>query len=96
MQTPDLFALKHELKALILEAAERDSDPASLDDEAPLFGPDSAMGFDSLDALQISMAIQKRYGLRLSDSKETRRILGNVNSLAAHLNSWLAAGQKKQ
>lgn len=96
MQTPDLSTLKHELKALILEAAERNNDPASLDDEAPLFGPDSAMGFDSLDALQISMAIQKRYGLRLSDSKETRRILSNVNSLAAHLYSWLAAGQKKQ
>lgn len=93
MPNSDLSTLKHELKALILEAAEREVDPASLSDDAPLFGPQSALGFDSLDALQISMAIQKRYGLRLSDSKETRRILSNVNSLAAHLQSWLAAGQ---
>lgn len=93
MQNPDLSTLKQDLKALILEAAERDGDPASLGDEAPLFGPESALGFDSLDALQISMAIQKRYGLRLSDSKETRRILSNVNHLAAHLHSWLAQKQ---
>ncbi|MDO4794453.1 MAG: phosphopantetheine-binding protein [Brachymonas sp.] len=93
MPSPDFSTFKQELKALILEAAERDGDPASLGDDAPLFGPDSALGFDSLDALQISMAIQKRYGLRLSDSKETRRILSSVNSLAAHLQSWLLVRQ---
>ena len=82
---------KHELKTLIVEAAERNCDPAALADDVPLFGPDSALGLDSLDALQVSMAIQKRYGLRLSDSKETRRILANVNSLAAHVQTWLAA-----
>lgn len=91
--TPDLQTLATELKALIVEAAERDCDPASLADDAPLFGPDSALGLDSLDALQISMAIQKRYGLRLLDSKETRRVLASVQYLAAHLQAWLAARQ---
>lgn len=91
MSDQNLQALKHALKALIIEAAERNCDPASLDDDAPLFGPDSALALDSLDALQISMAIQKRYGLRLLDSKETRRILSNVNHLAEHVHAWQAA-----
>ncbi len=91
MPNQNLQALKHELKVLIIEAAERSCDPASLDDEAPLFGPDSALALDSLDALQISMAIQKRYGLRLLDSKETRRILSNVSHLAEHVHAWRAA-----
>jgi acyl carrier protein len=90
MSFSDLQALKAELKALIIEAAERSNDPAELDDAAPLFGPDSALGLDSLDALQISMAIQKRYGLRLTDSKETRRVLSNVDNLATYLHAWLA------
>jgi len=41
--------------------------------------------FDSLDALQVSMALHKRYGVRLADSKETRRILACVGNLADHL-----------
>ena len=36
------------------------------------------------------MAIQKRYGLRLTDSKETRRVLSNVDNLATYLHAWLA------
>jgi acyl carrier protein len=36
------------------------------------------------------MAIKKRYGLRLPDSKETRRILSSVANMAEHLDIWLA------
>ena len=46
MSFSDLQALKAELKALIIEAAERSNDPAELDDAAHLFGPDSALGLD--------------------------------------------------
>jgi acyl carrier protein len=37
------------------------------------------------------MAIKKKYGLRLPDSKETRRILSSVANMAEHLDSWLAS-----
>ena len=53
--------------------------------EELLFGPDARLGLDSLDALQVSMALQKRYRVRLVDSKETRRILSCVGNLADHL-----------
>ena len=36
------------------------------------------------------MAIKKKYGLRLPDSKETRRILSSVGNMAEHLTAWLA------
>ncbi len=84
-------ALRRELKQLIIEACDKQVEPDSIGDEDLLFGPDAVLGLDSLDALQISMAIQKRYGLRLSDSKETRRLLSCVAHLADHLDKLAAS-----
>jgi acyl carrier protein len=78
-------ALVIELTALILEAAEKTLDGATLSADEPIFGPDARLALDSLDALQVSMALQKRYGVRLTDSKETRRILSCVGNLADYL-----------
>lgn len=79
------------LKTLIVEACDKDCDPASITDDELLFGPEAPLQLDSLDALQVSMAIKKQYGLRLPDSKETRRILSSVANLADHLEAWLAS-----
>lgn len=83
--------LRLALKTLIVEACDRDCDPASITDDEILFGPEAPLQLDSLDALQVSMAIKKQYGLRLPDSKETRRILASVANLAEHLEAWLAS-----
>lgn len=77
-------ALIAELTALILEATGKDLD-GPLAAHEPIFGAESRLALDSLDALQVSMALQKRYGVRLTDSKETRRILSCVGNLAEHL-----------
>ncbi|WP_374514285.1 phosphopantetheine-binding protein [Niveibacterium sp.] len=82
MSTTDLTMA---LKRLIVDSCEKDLPPEALSDDEPLFGADARLALDSLDALQLSMALQKRYGVRLTDSKETRRILTNVASLAAYL-----------
>lgn len=74
-----------ELKRLLLEACDKTEPPGGLADNEILFGPESRLGLDSLDALQLSMAIQKRYGVRMPDSKETRRALASLETLAAHL-----------
>ena len=84
-------ALRLELKALIVESCDKDCAPDSITDDEILFGPEAPLQLDSLDALQISMAIKKQYGLRLPDSKETRRILSSVANLAEHLDAWLAS-----
>ena len=64
---------------------------SDLADDDFLFGPEAPLQLDSLDALQVSMAIKKVYGQRLPDSKETRRIMTSVGSLAEHLAAFLAS-----
>ncbi|KQX85093.1 acyl carrier protein [Variovorax sp. Root473] len=73
------------LKALVLEAVEKDAPPGGLGDDEPLFGPEARLDLDSLDALQVSMAIQQHFGLRMPDSKDTRRALTSIAHLAEHL-----------
>lgn len=89
MNTPDP-AFFQALKQLILEAADKTEPAGGLGDDEILFGPDSRLQLDSLDALQVSMAIQKRYGVRMPDSKETRRALASLATLAAHLTERLS------
>jgi acyl carrier protein len=74
--------LKIELKQMIVEESDKDVDPQTIDDEEPLFGEESSIQLDSLDAIQLSMAIQKKYGIKVTDSKEARRAFASVNSLA--------------
>jgi len=74
-----------DLAALVLEATEKDAPAGGLGDDEPLFGPESRLDLDSLDALQVSIAIQERYGVRMTDSKETRRALSSLSNLAAHV-----------
>lgn len=87
-----MSALHHELKVLIVDACDKTCSPDSITDDEILFGPDAPLALDSLDALQVSMALQKKYGVRLTDSKETRRILASVASLAAFLQAQGKAG----
>lgn len=77
--------LKQQLKILIVDAADKDMPEGGLTDDEVLFGPESRLDLDSLDALQISMALQKQYGVRLADSKDTRRALSSIEQLAAYL-----------
>jgi acyl carrier protein len=78
-------ALIAELTALILEVTDKRLEGAPLGADEPIFGSKTRLALDSLDALQVSMALLKRYRLRLADSKETRRILSCVGGLADHL-----------
>lgn len=80
-----------ELKARLLAAVEKDEPAGGLRDDEPLFGWKSRLDLDSLDALQISMAIQKEYGVRMPDSKETRRALASLTTLAEYLRARMSA-----
>lgn len=87
----DRTTLMAELPAMLLAAVERAEPPGGLQIDEPLFGPDARLDLDSLDALQLSMAIQKRYGVRMPDSKETRRALQSLAHLADHLLAHMRA-----
>lgn len=83
----DREQLIRELKVLIIEECEKDLEPEDIDDDALLMGQDSALGLDSLDALQISLAVKKRYGKRIDGGHETRAALQSVNTLTDFIQS---------
>jgi Phosphopantetheine attachment site. len=74
--------LKTELKRLIVEECDIMIDIAEIGDDDPLFGGDSRLGLDSIDALQISIAIQNKYNLIITDSKQMRKVMRSMNTFA--------------
>lgn len=86
----ELDALRLELKQLIVgELDLRDRTAADIDDDSPLFG--QGLGLDSLDALQLAMAIEERFGVRIPEGEAARPIFASVNALAAHIAGSRAA-----
>jgi acyl carrier protein len=57
--------------------------PEDIDDSAPLFG--EGLGLDSLDALQLAMAVEENFGVQVPEGDEARPIFASVNSLVAHI-----------
>ncbi len=72
---------EEEVKRLIIDVLQLEGiAPADIDAEAPLFG--EGLGLDSIDALELGVALHKRYGISLSaDSEETRRHFASVRAL---------------
>ena len=64
--------------------------PADIDDAAPLFG--EGLGLDSLDALQLAMSVEERFGVKIPEGPEARPIFASVDALVAHIVASLAAG----
>lgn len=83
--------LEQEVKELIIDVLQLEDITADdIDSEAPLFV--EGLGLDSIDALEIGVALQKRYGITLSaESQETRRHFASVRALA----SMIEANRKK-
>ncbi|WP_024888954.1 phosphopantetheine-binding protein [Luteimonas huabeiensis] len=86
-QTP----AERELAELLVETLNlEDVAAADIDPEAPLFN--AGLGLDSIDALELALAISKRYGFQLrSDSDENRRIFASLRALSAHVEQHRAA-----
>ena len=76
--------LEEEVAALIAEAVNLDKSAGDLDPDIPLFG--EGLGLDSIDVLEIALAVSKRYGFQLrSDDPANRRIFATLRSLSAHI-----------
>ena len=75
-------SLVKELKELIVEAMElEDISPLEIETEAPLFV--EGLGLDSIDALELAMALEERYGVAIADEpEENEKIFASVRSLA--------------
>lgn len=82
-----MSSLHLEIKQMIIDALDlEDLDVTEIDDSEPLFV--DGLGLDSIDALEIGLALQKRYGIKLkADSEETRQHFASVNALVALIQS---------
>jgi acyl carrier protein len=76
-------ALEHEIKELIIEAlALEDVTPAEIEPEAALFV--EGLGLDSIDALELALALEERYGVKIGDDPDlNQQIFSSVRNLAA-------------
>ncbi|GGI54282.1 phosphopantetheine-binding protein [Oxalicibacterium solurbis] len=75
--------LEQDVKEMIIDVLQlEDISAADIETDAPLFG--EGLGLDSIDALELGVALQKRYGISLSaESEDTRRHFASVRTLAA-------------
>ena len=78
----DASALKQKIKAMMVENLMLQVTAAEIADEQALFGPGS-LGLDSVDALQLVVALDKNFGLKIPDPGAAKEILQSVNSIAA-------------
>ena len=74
--------LEHEIKMLIIQSLRlEDVLPESIDTDAPIFV--EGLGLDSIDALELGIAIQKRYAIKMTaNSQENREHFSSVSKLA--------------
>ena len=82
---------ERDLAQLLVESLNLEGvDAAQIDPEAPLFG--DGLGLDSIDALELALAVSKRYGFQLrSDNDANRRIFASLRALSAHVEQHRAA-----
>ena len=90
-----MLELEQEIKELIITTLKLEEIvPESIDPEAAIFG--DGLGLDSIDALELGIAIQKRYGIKMSsDSQENRVHFSSVRKLAAFVEGRRAAVAEK-
>ena len=75
-------ALREQIKNLMVENLMLQVGAAEIGDDQPLFGPGS-LGLDSVDALQLVVALDKNFGLKVPDPAAAKQILQSVNTIAA-------------
>jgi acyl carrier protein len=79
MSNPEL---KLQIKRLMVENLMLQITAEEIADGLPMFGP-GGLGLDSVDALQLVVALDKNYGLKISDAEAAKTILRNVDTIAA-------------
>lgn len=78
--------LEQELVAMLVEACRvPDPLPTDISPDAPLIGPDSPFGLDSLDAVEVVVAVQRKYNVRIESQESSRQVLQSLRTLADYI-----------
>ena len=88
MSSPEAVSIET-LRALLAENVMLKTDPASIGEDTPLFGAEG-IGLDSLDALQIIIAVEKKYGITIGDATTARDALQSLGVLRDWITRRLA------
>jgi acyl carrier protein len=81
----DKKELKEHLKKHIVKYVNiLDYKPEQIPDTLPLFGP-QGLGLDSIDTLELSVMLEREYGIKLTDPAEARRVLLNIETVADYI-----------
>jgi acyl carrier protein len=76
--------LRREIKELIIASLNlEDVTPESIVDDAPLFG--EGLGLDSIDALELAVAIERRYRVTIPDEAVGKKVFSSVSALATYV-----------
>lgn len=76
--------LKEQLKKQIIQFLNlTDLTPVDIKDDEPLFG--DGLGLDSIDSLELIVLMKKEYGIDIRDPREGRKVLVDVNTMAAYI-----------
>ena len=76
----EVAELMQRIKTILVEELMLQEEPEEISDAMPLFG--KGLGLDSVDALQLVVALEKNFGLKVGDAKKAKIILHNVTSIA--------------
>ena len=78
--------LKLKLKIQIIEYLNLlEMEPADLGDEEALFGPEGNVDLDSIDSIELTVLLEREYGLKITDPKQGRKILSDINSMVDYI-----------
>lgn len=80
MAQTDITTLRSEIKQLIVDRLKLEVEPASIQDDQPLFG--DGLGLDSIDALELVLGVEQAFGVKIEDEEMGAQALSSVNSLA--------------
>lgn len=82
-----MSSIADDLKAMIIEVlALEDIQAADIEDDMPLFG--DGLGLDSIDALELGLALKKRYNIHLNaENEDTKQHFRSISTLAALVES---------
>ena len=80
----DSADLKNRIKEAMIEELMLQEEPDEIASNAPLFDPDG-VGLDSVDALQLVVALEKNFGLKIADAEAAKGVLQSVDTIAAEI-----------
>ena len=81
----ELTALEQDLVKMIMDECNVMDIPDEITSNSPIIGDESPFGLDSLDAVEVVVAVQKKFGIRIGNQKTSRQVFTSLKTLADYI-----------